>query len=124
LNLPTPEALGKKLDNLREALVQLTAYEEQGAPLGLRWFLYSGSGPVPRCAPPLLRAIPPVAFAQTQGAMLASLQLVALRPLPRTNYGTTYDTLKAYLITTSEWKRSTNGFLRFWWHVGRRAGRG
>ena len=107
LNLPTPEAL-QKLDNLREALVQLTAYEEQGAPLRLRWFLYSGSALYPDARRLYYARFHQLLFAQTQGAMLASLQAVALPPAPTDNYGTTYDTLKAYLITTSEWKRSTN----------------
>ena len=39
---------------------------------------------------------------------VASLQRVQIPPAPTDDYGTTYDTLKAYLITTSEWKRSTS----------------
>jgi type VI secretion system protein ImpL len=107
LNLPTPEAL-QKLDNLRGALVQLTANEERGAPLGLRWFLYSGSAMYPHARRLYYARFHQLLFAQTQGAMLASLQRVALPPAPTDDYGATYDTLKAYLITTSEWKRSTN----------------
>jgi type VI secretion system protein ImpL len=107
LNLPTPEAL-QKLDNLREALVQLTQYEEQGAPFRLRWFLYSGSALYPEARRLYYSRFHQLLFAQTQGAMLASLQLVALPPAPTDDYGATYDTLKAYIMTTSEWKRSTN----------------
>jgi type VI secretion system protein ImpL len=107
LNLPTPEAL-QKLDNLREALVRLTAYEQQGAPFRLRWFLYSGSAMYPEARRLYYARFHQLLFAQTQGAMLASLQLVALPPAPTDDYGATYDTLKAYLVTTSEWKRSTN----------------
>jgi type VI secretion system protein ImpL len=107
LSLPTPEAL-QKLDNLRETLVRLTQYEEHGAPLGLRWFLYSGSALYPEARRLYYARFHQLLFAQTQGAMLASLQLVALPPAPTDDYGTTYDTLKAYLVTTSEWKRSTN----------------
>jgi type VI secretion system protein ImpL len=106
LNLPTPEAL-QKLDSLREALVRLTEYEEQGAPFGLRWFLYSGIAMYPDARRLYYARFHQLLFAQTQGAMLASLQAVALPPAPTDDYGTTYDTLKAYLMTTSEWKRST-----------------
>jgi type VI secretion system protein ImpL len=107
LNLPTPEAL-QKLDSLREALVRLTAYEEHGAPLGLRWFLFSGRAMYPEARRLYYTRFHQLLFAQTQGAMLASLQLVALPPAPTDDYGATYDTLKAYIMTTSEWKRSTN----------------
>jgi type VI secretion system protein ImpL len=47
-------------------------------------------------------------FGQTQAEMLASLQRLPLPPGPTDEYGPSYDTLKAYLLTTSEWKRSTN----------------
>jgi type VI secretion system protein ImpL len=107
LNLPTPEAL-QKLDSLREALVRLTQYEEHGAPFGLRWFLYSGSAMYPQARRLYYARFHQLLFAQTQGAMLASLQSVALPPAPTDDYGATYDTLKAYLVTTSEWKRSAN----------------
>jgi type VI secretion system protein ImpL len=107
LNLPTAESL-QKLDNLREALVRLTEYKERGAPLGLRWFLYSGDAMYPEARRLYYTRFHQLLFAQTQGAMLASLQLVALPPAPTDDYGATYDTLKAYLITTSEWKRSSN----------------
>ena len=107
LNLPTLEAL-QKLDDLREALVRLTGYEEQGAPFRLRWFLYSGSDMYPEARRLYYAHFHQLLFAQTQVAMLASLQALALPPAPTDDYGTTYDTLKAYLITTSEWKRSTN----------------
>ena len=121
LNLPTPEAL-QKLDNLREALARLTEYEEQGAPFGLRWFLYSGSAMYPQARRLYYARFHQLLFAQTQGAMLASLQAVALPPAPTDDYGTTYDTLKAYLVTTSEWKRSTNWLspvLASRWSAGR-----
>ncbi len=103
----TPESL-QKLDNLRDTLVLLTDYEQHGPPLRLRWFLYTGSALYPEARRLYYARFHRLLFAQTQAAMLASLQSVALPPAPTDNYGTTYDTLKAYLITTSEWKRSTN----------------
>jgi type VI secretion system protein ImpL len=107
MNLPTPDAL-QKLENLRQILAQLTVYETDGAPWHLRWLLYSGSDMLPKVRRVYYERFHQLLFAQTQGEMLATLQRLALPPAATDEYGPSYDTLKAYLLTTSEWKRSTN----------------
>jgi len=107
MNLPTPDAL-QKLDRLREALVTLTGYEETGAPFGLRWLLYTGSDLYPEARRLYYERFNQLLFLQTQGRVVASLRMLTVPPAPTDDYSTTYDTLKAYLITTSEYKRSTH----------------
>ena len=50
-------------------------------------------------------------FGQTQGSLLNSLQRLPASPSPQDEYGPAYDTLKAYLITTSHHGYSTRAFL-------------
>ena len=107
MNLPTPDAL-QKLENLRQILAQLTVYEADGAPLHLRWLLYSGNDMLPKVRRVYYERFHQLLFGQTQGEMLATLQRLALPPAATDEYGPSYDALKAYLLTTSEWKRSTN----------------
>ena len=54
---------------------ELTAYEENGAPFGLRWFLYSTKTGLPRAVTAVLHyaRFNQLLFLQTQGKMLASL---------------------------------------------------
>src|SRR5205807_4876083 len=50
-------------------------------------------------------------FAETQGKLLSSLRNVKERPDATDTYESTYNPLKAYLITTSHPDRSTKDFL-------------
>ncbi len=106
MNLPTQDAL-QKLETLRQSLAKLTDYEENGAPLGLRWFLYTGRDLYPTVRQVYYMRFNQLLFLQTQGKVLASLRMASLPPAPTDDYAATYDTLKAYLITTSEYKRSS-----------------
>lgn len=105
MNLPSPDAL-QRLERLRVSLARLTAYEEQGAPWRLRWLLYSGGDMLPRVRKVYYARFQQLLFSQTQSEMLAHLQRLKLPPDPADDYSSAYDTLKAYLVTTSEWKRS------------------
>ncbi len=106
MNLPSKAAL-QKLEDLRMSLVKLTRYEEEGAPLGLRWFLYTGGDLYPEARRLYYTRFNQLLFIQTQGQMLGSLRMLAIPPAPTDDYAKNYDTLKAYLITTSESKRSS-----------------
>jgi type VI secretion system protein ImpL len=105
-NLPTRDAL-QKLETLRESLVKLTTYKEEGAPFWMRWFLYTGSDLYPTTRRLYYSRFNQLLFLQTQGKMIADLSMLAIPPGPSDDYARTYDMLKAYLITTSESKRST-----------------
>jgi type VI secretion system protein ImpL len=106
MNLPSQDAL-EKLENLRGRLARLTDYEEHGAPFGLRWLLYTGGDLYPNVRRIYYARFNQLLFLQTQANMIASLGTLAVPPAPTDDYGTTYDTLKAYLVTTSEYKRSS-----------------
>lgn len=106
MNLPTQDAL-QKLETLRLSLAKLTDYEENGAPLGLRWLLYTGEDLYPTVRRLYYSRFNQLLFLQTQGKMLATLRMLSVPPAPTDDYAASYDTLKAYLITTSEYKRSS-----------------
>jgi type VI secretion system protein ImpL len=106
MNLPTQDAL-QKLETLRQSLVKLTDYKENGAPMGLRWFLFTGEDLYPALRQVYYARFNQLLFLQTQGRMIAALRMVSIPPAPADDYASTYDTLKAYLITTSEYKRSS-----------------
>ncbi len=105
MNLPSQDALSR-LETLRSSLAQLTGYKENGAPWGLRWLLYSGDDLLPLTRKIYYARFHQLLFGQTQNELLAHLQSLKYPPDPADPYGISYDTLKAYLVTTSEWKRS------------------
>ncbi len=109
-DLPSVDAL-KRLDNLRQELVTLTGYERDGAPLSMRWGLYSGSEIYPEAYRLYFGRFHSLLFGGTKVAMLDTLRRLPATPGPTDTYGPPYNTLKAYLLTTSEWKRSTRPFL-------------
>ena len=110
LNLPSLEAL-KKLETLRQSLQTLTRYERDGAPWSLRWGLYTGNSLYQEVRRIYFNRFHQLLFSQTQGTMLALLQRLPATPAPGYEYNPVYDTLKAYLITTSNHDRSTRLFL-------------
>jgi type VI secretion system protein ImpL len=109
-DLPSLDAL-KRLDALRQELETLSDYQRNGAPLSLRWGLYTGDEIYPKAYQLYFDRYHAALFGWTQGAMLDSLRRLPPAPGPTDAYGPPYNTLKAYLITTSEWKRSTRAFL-------------
>ena len=98
MNLPSPDAL-QRLDKLRQAVAQLTLYEDQGAPWSLRWFLYTGGDMLPKVRKVYYARFNQLLFGQTQGEMLNALSRVRVPPDPSDEYSPTYDTLKGYLVT-------------------------
>jgi type VI secretion system protein ImpL len=101
----------KRLEAMRVELATLTEYEREGAPLSLRWGLYTGHRLYPEAYRLYYARFHQLLFGGTQAAMLDSLRRLPPAPGPSDTYGPPYNTLKAYLITTSEWKRSTRAFL-------------
>ncbi|MBZ5595569.1 MAG: hypothetical protein LAP39_25295 [Acidobacteriia bacterium] len=109
-NLVSLDAL-RKLETLRQSLQTLTRYEREGAPWSLRWGLYTGGSLYPEVHRIYFTRFHQLLFGQTQANMLAMLQRLPVTPAPGYEYNPTYDTLKAYLITTSHHDRSTRLFL-------------
>ncbi|MEO7143081.1 MAG: ImcF-related family protein [Bryobacteraceae bacterium] len=109
--LPSQDSL-QRLETLRQSLEQLTAYENDGAPLRLRWGLYSGSAIYPSVRRIYYNKFNQLLFASTEGGLLAYLQRVPAAPGPSDDYGYAYNTLKGYLLTASEFKRSSDKSLQ------------
>jgi type VI secretion system protein ImpL len=102
----------RRTDTLRQVLATLTEYEREGPPLTLRWGLYAGDEIYPDVRRAYFyRAFNPLLFSSLQASMLDALRRLPANPGPADPYRPVYDTLKAYLITTSEHKRSTRAFL-------------
>jgi type VI secretion system protein ImpL len=102
----------QKLETVRQSLKKLTVYERDGAPLSLRFGLYKGSEILPDVRKIYYGKFRQLLFGSTQTQMLAFLQHTPGTPGPNDEYGPAYDTLKAYLLTTSEWKRSSDAGLQ------------
>ncbi len=100
----------QRLETLRQSLETLTRYNREGAPWGYRWGLYIGNDLYPD--------VRKLYFADFGRLLLAPTQQILvdfMRSLPSTpngpEYKPTYDSLKAYLITTSNHDKSTLTFL-------------
>jgi type VI secretion system protein ImpL len=107
---PSLDAL-QRLENLRQSLDQLTTYQQEGPPLRLRWGLYTGDDLYPVIRRIYYQRFHQLLFAQTQAAMLDWLQRLPAAPGATDDYGVTYDTLKAYLITTANHDKTSKAFL-------------
>ena len=101
----------KRLDTLRRSLERLTEYKRDGAPWSMRWGLYTGDELLPVARKLYFSRFHQVMFGQTQTALLDYMKGLPVSPDPAFEYQPTYDTLKAYLITTSNHDRSTKLFL-------------
>ena len=106
----------KKLDNLRSELVDISDYEENGAPLSLRWGLYVGDQIYPDAKRVYFERFRRLLLAETEKRVadnLGTLQGKSAANAPNDSYEKTYNELKAYLITTEEvdHDKSTKEFL-------------
>jgi type VI secretion system protein ImpL len=121
-NLPSFETVNR-LETLRQSLETLARYEREGAPLHLRWGLYAGSEIYPSVRRLYFDRFHQLLFGQTQTGLLSTLQGLPGAPGPTDDYGYAYDTLKAYLITTSHHDKSSQAFLSPLLHSRWAAGR-
>lgn len=109
--IPSEDAL-KRLDTLRASLEKLTVYHVDRPWFRLGWGLYIGDDiyqPVRRI---YYNKFFQVLFGGTQSGMLAYMQKVPPSPSPTDDYGYGYNTLKGYLLTTSEWQRTSDKSLQ------------
>jgi type VI secretion system protein ImpL len=108
---PTLDSL-RKLDALRQTLVQLRGYNQNGVPLRLRWGLYAGDAIFDDARAIYFHAFDQVLFQHAKHNLLADLRTYQGEPQPTADSGAAYDALKAYLVTTSESQRNTGEFLQ------------
>ncbi len=97
----------QKLDKLREELKTLAAYDSEGVPLRLRWFLYVGDKIRPDARRVYFSAFKQQLFEDAQSIILGDLRQLPDQPGPNDVYATTYDELKAHLITAQFYDKST-----------------
>jgi type VI secretion system protein ImpL len=107
---PSLESL-QKLETARKSLAELTGYERNGPPLHLRWGLYAGHDFYPEARHVYFLEFRRLLFGRIQAAMEDTLRRLPATPGPSDEYIANYDTLKAYLISTSNPDKSTADFL-------------
>jgi type VI secretion system protein ImpL len=98
------ETLGAQMDTVAE-------YERNGPPWRLEWGLYAGSSIFPALRRSYFEGFDRLLFATTRDSMVAELGALPDAPDSTSDYGATYNTLKAYLITALHPEKSTEAFL-------------
>jgi type VI secretion system protein ImpL len=109
-DLPSLDSLAR-LDHLRESLSTLSAYRNDGAPLSFRWGLYSGNAMLPPVRRLYFQKFDQLLLQTTESHLVANLAALPLAPQLNDDYQFAYDTLKSYLITTSNHDKSTPNYL-------------
>ncbi|HEV2325748.1 MAG TPA: ImcF-related family protein [Terracidiphilus sp.] len=99
------------LDQLRAAIVQLEAYQQNGAPLMYRWGLYHGDSALAAARRIYFERFRSQMLSNTQINLITYLSSLPAQPPTGADYSAAYDPLKAYLITTSNPDKSTVDFL-------------
>jgi type VI secretion system protein ImpL len=98
----------RRLDRLRQTLVELRGYQQNGPPLHLRWGLYAGGDNVFADARAIyFHAFDQVLFQHAKHNLMNDLQTYRGVPQPDADSGAAYDSLKTYLLTTSEYQRNS-----------------
>ncbi len=100
-----------KLDALRQSLETIGRYNREGAPLSYRWGLYSGQEIYPKARKVYFRRFFQLLFSSTQTGLVVNLLSLPSSPGPADSYQYPYDSLKSYLITTSNHDKSTKLYL-------------
>jgi len=108
--LPTQDML-EKLDTLRQSVDTLSDYQQNGAPWSMRWGLYIGDSLYPDVRRIYFQHFQHLLFGEAQANLVQTLSSLPAAPGPNDQYGPAYDTLKAYLITTTNHDKSTVLFL-------------
>jgi type VI secretion system protein ImpL len=108
--LPSLDMLNK-LETLRQSLETLSDYQQDGPPLSMRWGLYVGNSLYPNVRRIYFQHFQHLLFGQAQANLVQTLSSLPGAPGPNDQYGPAYDTLKAYLITTSNHDKSSSLFL-------------
>ncbi|HEV1288365.1 MAG TPA: ImcF-related family protein [Bryobacteraceae bacterium] len=101
----------QRLDQVRRTLADLTKWRES-TPFGLGFGLYKGNDIRDDVRKIYYAKFRQLLFGSTQAQMLTSLQRSPAAPGPNDDYGTPYDTLKSYLLTTSEWRKTSDTGLQ------------
>ena len=101
----------ERLDTLRAHLEALSTHDSDGAPLRLRFGLYTGGEIYAKARAAYFDAFERLLFGSTREAMVAHLAALPDSPRPVDDYKSSYDLLRAYLISTEQPTHSTPEFL-------------
>lgn len=104
------DALGR-LEAVRAELARLRQYDREGHPWRLGFGLYAGDDLLAPLRRLYFDRFERVMWGQTRAKLLGALQALPPQPNGAQQYDVVYDGLKAHLVTTSEWARSTPEFL-------------
>lgn len=102
----------QKLDTIRDTVATLEQYRTDGPPWYMRFGLYTGDDLYAEARAVYFVKFRLLLFGATQVKLLTELQTLPPAPDPARDYGVVYDTLKAYLITTTNHEKSTKEFLQ------------
>ncbi|MBL8217912.1 MAG: hypothetical protein JNL62_01715 [Bryobacterales bacterium] len=105
----------KRLDSLRRQLEKLTVWNAKGAPFSYRWGLYTGEELLPLARKAYYNSFNQLLFSETNQRMLTFMRPLS-KPKETDDYNYAYNTLRAHLMTSSDWERSSgqgeDAFLR------------
>lgn len=99
----------QQLEALRQPLNQIGTYNIKGEPWRLGWWLYTGHKLYPTACSAYAQEFRQVLLGPAQSSLVASLR--GLPSAATGDYGTAYDQLRAYLITTTNPEESQQAFL-------------
>lgn len=99
------------LEAVRTQVERLGKYERDGPPLRLRWGLYSGSSLYAEIREIYHSKLNELVLDPTRFSLLNSLRSLPDDPNETSEYGSTYDWLKAYLMITTNPDRLEESFL-------------
>ena len=108
--VPAPEVLAR-LDSLRLLQQRLDTWRTEGAPVSLRWGLYAGNRMTDAVRARYFAAFDTVLLEPVVQRMAGTMAALPDAPTPAISYASTYATLKAYLLITTESPRATPEFL-------------
>ncbi len=109
-SLPDADVMAR-LDSLRTQLVRLNEYDSAGAPVRLRWGLYTGERIRPDARRLYFAAFDRLMMSETRDRLRRTLRSLPNSPAATSDYGPAYDALKAYLIAGGHADKSTAAFL-------------
>ncbi len=108
--LPSMDSLSK-LEALRQVLVTLSDYQDNGKPFSMGWGLYEGNALLPDVRNLYFQQFKLLLFGSAQAELTRFLSSLPATPAPTDPYDPPYNALKAYLMTTSNSDQTTTSFL-------------